>query len=108
MQKKCECGNFFEVEQELHIIVLGHPTKIATINRCASCVTKYANKFSTKCVVCERPILPGTPVGNGIVGEYGTGVAHLEIGHFNCATAATFAGTWGEGKIVPHPALITR
>ena len=108
MIKTCECGQSFDEGARVSISVLGDIVLIKTTGHCVSCIEKYANRYSTPCVVCNRPILPGTPVGNGVVGKYGTGVAHLEGGKYDCATAATFAGTWGEGKAIPHPALVGR
>lgn len=102
-RKQCECGQWFDEGEVFMGEVLGHRIELWTKSHCRSCALSYANKHSTICVVCGQPILPGTPVGGDVVGKHGTGLAHSEMGRYDCATAAAYCGTWGEGELIPIP-----
>lgn len=106
-RKQCACGNLFNEGEIFTGEVLGVSTQLETKNLCRTCALRYANTFSTRCVVCGEPILPGMPVGGTVEGKFGKGFAHLEGGRYNCAVYAAFCGTWGKGEVIPHPSLVT-
>ncbi len=92
----CEHG---PAETPFKIVVLGVECEFARSLWCPLCLQEYLNKFSTLCVYCGKPIFPREPVEGA-----GNGYAHIHCGN----TAAAYVGTWGEGELIPHPALAER
>ena len=69
---------------------------------CASCLEPYLNTFSTRCVICESPVLSGQGVTPPLTEN---GIPRIVDGkyvfaHAGCAGPGTLEGHWGEGDII--------
>lgn len=90
----CEHG---ATERNLKVTVLGVECEFPRSPMCPSCTGEYLNKFSTLCASCERPILPGTPVG-----QAWNGAPHpcTHLAFECCDSGGLYCGRWGEGRLI--------
>lgn len=82
-------------EGPVKVTVLGVELEFESVPMCLPCAEQYLNQHSIRCVACQEPITPGTPVCDGAYRKDG----HIAYVHVNCAgTLAGYCGVWGEGR----------
>jgi hypothetical protein len=86
-----------KTRHNLKVTVLGVECEFSNSPMCSSCTEQYLNRFSTLCASCERPIFPGTPVGQAWSG------APRPFTHLTsecCESGALYCGRWDEGHLI--------
>ena len=86
-----------KTEDKIMVVVLGVECEFEESPMCPVCAEQYLNKFSTLCASCERPIFPGTPVGQAWEGAPHP-YTHLRPGC--CETGALYCGKWDDGRLI--------